>query len=104
METESEIITEGTDPVQEKHQLRGRNSMDANKGQPIIGATIRCFPKDDKPGLTAKVLSRAGKAGSLYRNCHNIQRNSGEVDKHFKRWQHVQDDEKILLLHPAPHS
>lgn len=66
--------------------------------KPIIGKYIECYPKDKSEKFTAKVLSRAGKAGGLYGACYNIQRDSGSIEwidlvRQLSKWRPIAEDE-----------
>jgi hypothetical protein len=69
--------------------------------RPIVGKRIECWPKDEDK-FTAKVISRAGKAGGLYGACYNIQRDDGEIEwidlaRQVEKWRLVPDNEEVLI-------
>ena len=69
--------------------------------KPKVGQKIQCWPKDDE-SFTAKVISRAGKAGGIYDSCYNIERNDGTVEwidlaRQVEKWRPFSENNEVLL-------
>ena len=70
--------------------------------KPKIGQIIECFPKDGGATFTAKIISRAGKAGGIYGNCYNIMKENGDMDwidlvRQVEKWRPYPDGEQLLM-------
>lgn len=98
----SGAVDEACVPVSEQQNIS--NDKNSTISRSIVGRRIKGIHADTGEWITAKVLSRAGKATGRYKNCYNIEKDSDgtiiwmDLEKDFTEWKAVDDDTEVLIM------